>query len=172
MDERAQYRGDCGRMRAMFHEAPKEVRSFLAEGLQSLLFGLPKLYAFVLLVCAVIYGAFGNLLNGSGIEMAFEFLNLAAPPLISAQFQLMVVVGFVLYLGVISCRDLPAFAPTYVSNRLLPKILELGRGWMSLVLGDTKILYLPNMTSRWFAYPERAANQGTRYLPGDSPQLE
>ncbi|MCY4527598.1 MAG: hypothetical protein OXD46_01020 [Chloroflexi bacterium] len=43
---------------------------------------------------------------------------------------------------------------------------------MSLIVGDTRALHTPNLTSRWFAYPERAANQGTRYLPGDSPQLE
>ena len=84
----------------------------------------------------------------------------------------MLVVGFVLYLSLISCRDLHGIQPSYLTSTLYTKILESARFWMSLIVGDTRALHTPNLTSRWFAFPERAANQGTRYLPGDSPQLE
>ena len=84
----------------------------------------------------------------------------------------MLLVGFVLYLSLISCRDLHGIQPSYLTSKLYTKILESARYWMSLVSSDIRALQSPNLTSRWFAYPERAANQGTRYLPGDSPQLE
>lgn len=163
---------DSGRMRAMLHALPNQERLALKGGLTFLAFGFPKAWALAILAAAVFLGILEHLLGGSGIELAIEVVSVTTPPFMLAQLQLMLGVGFVLYIGLISCRDLPVFTPSYVSSRLLPRIMESGRSWMSLVLGDTRILYLPNMTSRWFAYPERAANQGTRYLPGDSPQLE
>ena len=84
----------------------------------------------------------------------------------------MLLVGFVLYLSLISCRDLHGIQPSYLTSKLYTKILESARYWVSLALGDIRALQSPNLTSRWFAYPERAANHATRYLPGESPQLE
>ena len=84
----------------------------------------------------------------------------------------MLVVGFVFYLGLISCRDLHGLQPSYLTSKLYTKILESARYWVSLALGDIRALQPPNMTNGLFAYPERVANKRTRYLPGDSPQLE
>ena len=156
----------------MLHAVPNQERLVLEEGLIFLVIGFLKAWALAILAAAVLFGILGQIFDGSGIELAIDVVTVAAPPFILAQVQLMLVIGFVLYLSVISYRDLYGIQPSYLTSKLYTKIMELGRGWMSLVLGDTRILYLPNMTSRWFAYPERAANQGTRYLPGDSPQLE
>jgi hypothetical protein len=156
----------------MLHAVPNQERLVLEEGLISLVIGFLKAWALAILAAAVFLGILEHLLGGSGIELAIDVVTVAAPPFILAQVQLMLVVGFVLYLSVISYRDLHGIQPSYLTNKLYTKILESGRRWMSLVFGDIRILHLPNMTSRWFAYPERAANQGTRYLPGDSPQLE
>lgn len=156
----------------MFYVVPNQERLALEEALRVLSIEIPKAWATAILIAAVLLGIVEHFLGGSGIELALEVVSEAMPPFIFAQFQLMLVVGFVLYLSLISCRDLHGIQPSYLTSKLYTKILESGRRWMSLVLGDIRILHLPNMTSRWFAFPERVANQGTRYLPGDSPQLE
>ncbi len=172
MDVRAQYCGDYGRMKAMLYVVPNQERLALKEALGFLIIGFPKVWVLTILAAAVLFGIVEQLLGGSGIELALEVVTVAAPPFILAQVKLMLVVGFALYLSLISYRDLHGIQPSYLTSKLYTKILESGRRWMSLVLGDIRILHLPNMTSRWFVYPERTANQGTRYLPGDSPQLE
>ena len=156
----------------MLHAVPNQERLVLEEGLISLVIEFLKAWALAILAAAVLFGILGQILDGSGLELAIDVVTVAAPPFILAQVQLMLVVGFVLYLSVISYRDLHGIQPSYLTNKLYTKILESWRRWMSLVFGDIRILHLPNMTSRWFAYPERMLNQGTRYLPGDSPQLE
>ena len=163
---------DSARMRTMLHALPNQERLVLEEGLMFLAIGFPKVWALAILAAAVFLGILEHLLGGSGTELAIEVVSVTTPPFMLAQLQLMLGVGFVLYLSLISYRDLHGIQPSYLTSKLYTKILESGRRWVSLVLGDTRILYLPNMTSRWFAYPERAANQGTRYLPGDSPQIE
>ena len=163
---------DSGRMRAMLHAVPNQERLALEEALRILLVVFPKAWALAILASAVLFGILGHLLGGSGIELALEVVSVATPPFILAQVQLILLVGFVLYLSLISCRDLHGIQPSYLTSKLYTKLLELARFWMSLIVGDTRALHTPNITSRWFADPERAAIQGTRYLPGDSPQLE
>ena len=156
----------------MYHLLPKSERPALREILRWLLIRVPMGLAIAMLVGAALTGGLAYMFGASPTELVLEFIGLAAPPLVSVQLELMLIVGFVLYLGLISCRDLPAFAASHLSSRLYSKILESARFWMSLVVGDTKVFHSPNMSVGWFAYSERAANQGTRYLPGFSPQLE
>ena len=163
---------NSGIVEVMYHLLPKSERPALRTILRWVLFSVPMGLAIAMFGGADLVAGLAYMFGASPKEFVFEFIGLAAPPLVSVQLELMLIVGFALYLCLISCRELPVFAPSYVSSRLLPKILESGRRWMSLVVGDTRILHSPNMTNRWFVYPERTTNQGTRYLPGDSLQLE
>ena len=159
-------------MATMLHMFPKVAWQAVGETLRVFLVVFPQAWILAIVIFAVLFGILVQLLGGDGTEFAIEVVTVAAPPFMLVQVQLMLVVGFALYLGLISCRNLPAFAPTYISNRILSKILESVRFWMSLIVGEIRIIHSPNMTSSWFAFPDRTTNPGTRYLPGDSPQLE
>ena len=149
----------------MLYMIPEIARQVVEETLRVLLVTFSKVWVLSILVLAVVFGIVGHLSGGSGIELALEVVSFAAPPFILAQVQLMLVVGFVFYLGLISCRDLYGIQPSYLTSKLYTKILESARYWMSLVFSDIRALQSPNLTSRWFAYPERAANHATRYPP-------
>ena len=121
----------------MLHAIPIQERLVLEEGLRFLLIGLPKAWALAIFAAAVLFCILGYLIGDSGIELAINVVSVATPAFVLAQVQLMLLVGFVLYLSLISCRDLHGIQPSYLTSKLYTKILESVRFWISLVFGDT-----------------------------------
>lgn len=120
-----------------------------------------------ILVCSLLA------LNGvSLVESVLHFIDVAAGPVGLVKTHLILAIGFAIYLCFVSYQNWAGTNAPHIGIRLFFKTLESARYWISQLLGRTRVVQSPNLTSRWFAYPERIANQGTRYLPGDSPQLE
>ena len=106
------------------------------------------------------------------VESLPHFMGAVVEPLALVQTHLILSVSFVIYLCFVSYRNWTVLHTPYSASWLYSKILKSKTFWISISPDNAKLLYSPDMTSAWFAYPERAAIQGTRYLPGDSPQLE
>ena len=108
----------------------------------------------------------------SPTESVPHFIGAAMPLLALVQIYLILSVSFAIYLCFVSYQNWADIHGSNLASRLYSKILWSARIWPSIAPRDARLLHSPNMSVGWFAYSERAANQGTRYLPGFSPQLE
>ena len=164
--------GGCGIVESMYDQLAKETHVALRTLSRQLIVSAliqPVVWAVLLgtFLCALLV-PFGISLT----ESIPYFIGAATPLLALVQICLILTIGFALYLCFVSYQNWTDVHGANLASRLFFKILKSAGYWISQILGRTRVIQSPNMTSRWFAYPERAANQGTRYLPGVSPQLE
>ena len=165
---------DCGIVRNtnMYEQFAKEFHVALREISKQLIAGVLILPPAVTISLGALLCVLVALLGVPLTESLPDFIGAVAGPVAFMQIYFLLAAGFVIYLCFVVYQNWAGMKMPPIAIRLFFKILKSAGYWISQVLGPTRVVQSPNLTSCWFAYPERVANHGTRYLPGDSPQLE
>ena len=127
----------------------------------------------MLLVSALLIGAYAGLLGHSGIDYTLGFIGDAAAPAYMVAAQLSILLYFIVAIEfAFSWTSWTRFHHLNPAEKFFELMTGMAKLWSSIVSAIATALYVPRLTERPRGDWQYSTFKATPFLAGERPQLE